>query len=58
MERPQVLPLPGNSTREGNFYEEQTQAQNPEWPGNGSLPVDGPPPVAADPLPFKIVEGV
>lgn len=60
MERPKVLPLPGNSSREGNFYEEQRPSGlNVEWPGNASLGIDqgtNGAPTAADPSPFKIVD--
>jgi hypothetical protein len=57
-----VLPLPGNSTKEQSFYEQQTQPVMPgsEWPGSsegdpGSDSADyaGP----ADPKPFKINGG-
>ena len=62
MKRPQVLPLPGNSTATGNFYDQQPQRALPgvEWPGSFELdeavsqtdmprPADRP-----DPSPFKL----
>lgn len=58
-----VLPLPGNSTKEQNFYEQQAQPIPPgvEWPGtfevdapNGQPLVDVHPAPIPDPSPFKI----
>lgn len=61
MRRSVVLPLPGNSTKEQGFYQQQAQPAAPgvEWPGtfeldpsidqssNGS-------PTKPDPSPFKL----
>ena len=54
-----VLPLPGNSTREQNFYDEQVQPVPPgvEWPGPAELPTEGGPITIQDPAPFKIIGG-
>lgn len=60
MKRPMVLPLPGNSTKEQSFYEQQSQPIPPgvEWPGSFELDVDqgGTPSPAnkPDPSPFKL----
>lgn len=59
MERPRILPLPGNSVREGNFYSEQPVTQSVEWPGPAELGIDqttNGAPTAADPMPFKIID--
>lgn len=59
MERPRILPLPGNSSREGSFYEEQSVASGLEWPGNSSIGIDQgakPEPTGPDPMPFKIID--
>ena len=59
MERPKILPLPGNSSREGNFYEEQRPASGYEWPGPADQGLDqttNGAPTAPDPMPFKIID--
>lgn len=59
MKRPMVLPLPGNSTKEQSFYEQQSQPIQPgiEWPGSFELDVDqstNGAPTKPDPSPIKI----
>lgn len=62
MRRPQVLPLPGNSTKEQSFYDQQSQPvmPGPEWPGPAFSedPLVGGAPSMADPKPFKITGAV
>ena len=58
MQRPMVLPLPGNSTKEQSFYEAHSQPVMPgtEWPG----PTAGDgieSPGVANPSPFKLKGG-
>jgi hypothetical protein len=59
--RPSVLPLPGNSTKEQNFYDQQEQpAPGTEWPGAFDLDVrqdTNGAPTKPDPSPFKITGG-
>jgi hypothetical protein len=57
-----VLSLPGNSTKEQSFYDQQAQPVGPgvEWPGPADLGLDpgtNGAPTAPDPMPFKITGG-
>ena len=60
MRRPQVLPLPGNNTRLGTFYDEQPSPTPPsvEWPGSfeldASISQGGHEAPRPDPSPFKL----
>jgi hypothetical protein len=61
MERPKILPLPGNSIREVNFYDGPALAQSPgvEWPGPADLGIEqgtNGSPTALDPMPFVIID--
>lgn len=61
MQKPRVLPLPGNSSREGSFYEEQRPA-GPAVTGPTGAALDDeqpitPYPASPGPLPFKIDGG-
>jgi len=60
MERPKVLPLPGNSIKEQSFYEQPATAPpGVEWPGPAELGIDqgtNGSPTAADPMPFSIID--
>lgn len=62
MERPKILPLPGNSDREGNFYEQQRSSGPADVSPTGAAidqeqPFRSPFPTAPDPSPFKITGG-
>lgn len=58
MRRPQVISLPGNSTKEQSFYDQQVQPvmPGPEWPGPTAGPDDSNmgPQARPDPSPFKL----
>lgn len=60
MERPRILPLPGNSIKEQSFYEmPHTAPPGVEWPGPADLGIDqstNGAPTAPNPLPFKIID--
>jgi len=56
MDKPKILPLPGNSSREGNFYEEQQPARHVVDP-DGNIGFDNLKPPTAPSYPFKITTG-
>ncbi len=57
MDKPKILPLPGNSSKEGNFYEVQVPA-SPIADDNGNLGFGNlTDPRSVDHNPFKIDGG-
>lgn len=53
-----ILPLPGNSSREGSFYEEQRPANPPsitDWPGPSEFALAAPEETGTpNPMPFVL----
>jgi len=57
MDKAKILPLPGNSSKEGNFYEQQSPA-GPSANPDGSLGFGGlKPSKSVEKPPFKITGG-